>query len=164
VIQRKYEAGITPEEARQVLEKFGKIKSCSPASPFERAAFFVNDGIVVSFQMYDMGQAAMQVVLSFRMIIHWKLTCIKALRNNHEYKMYNLEGYGSPLKQGTHDRRSISTQHNAYLDRVEIDNRSIFVGNLPASATETDLHGLFDTYGSILDISLRDSFSKFDCK
>ena len=61
VIQRKYEQGITPEEARRVLEKFGKIKSCSPASPFERAAFFVNDGVVVSFQMYDMGQTAMQV-------------------------------------------------------------------------------------------------------
>lgn len=62
VIQRKYEPGMTTEEAREVLERFGKIKSCSPASPFERAAFFVNDGIVVSFQMYDMGQAAMQVV------------------------------------------------------------------------------------------------------
>ena len=61
MIQRKYEHGITPEEARRVLEKFGKIKSCNSASPFERVAFFVNDGVVVSFQMYDMGQAAMQV-------------------------------------------------------------------------------------------------------
>lgn len=97
------------------------------------------------------------------MLIHLKLTCIEALRNSHEYKMHNLEGYGSPLKP-LHDRRSTSTPYKAYLDRVEVDNRSIFVGNLPASATETDLQGLFDTYGSILDISLRDSFSKFDCK
>lgn len=62
MIQRKYENGITPDEARKALEKFGKIKSCSLASPFERSTFFVYDGVVVSFQMYDMGQAAMQVI------------------------------------------------------------------------------------------------------
>lgn len=77
--------------------------------------------------------------------------------------MKSLEGYGSPFKH-QNDRRSGTSPFKAYLDRVEVDNRSIFVGNLPSSATESDLKELFSSFGTIEDISLRDSFSKFDCK
>jgi hypothetical protein len=61
VIRRKNPPAITAEEARRVLEKYGKIRSCQSASPYERLALLVNDAVLVSFQMYDMGQAAMQV-------------------------------------------------------------------------------------------------------
>ena len=88
---------------------------------------------------------------------------IKALRNSNEYKMVNLEGYGSPLKH-LQDRKSASTPFKAYLDRVEVDNRSIFVGNLPSTATEDDLKALFGGYGTIEDITVRESFSKYNGK
>lgn len=52
----------TPEEARKVLSKFGQLKSCYSATTLECNALFLNEGgVLVSFKMYDMGQAAMQV-------------------------------------------------------------------------------------------------------
>jgi hypothetical protein len=64
IIERYDGIATTPQEARKILDPFGKIKYCQPVSPLERGSLVLNEGgVLVSFQMYDMGQAAMQVRL-----------------------------------------------------------------------------------------------------
>lgn len=163
MIERKDGTVTTPDEARDILQKFGKIKSCLPVSPFERNALMLNEGgVLVSFQMYDMGQAAMQVRVPLLIFLH-SADMIKALRHHDEYMMQNVQGVGSPLKS-FQERTSVSTPFKAYLDRVELDNRSIFTGNLPSTVTEDDIKELFGSYGTIEKITIRDSFSKYECK
>ena len=59
-------------------------------------------------------------------------------------------------------RGHASPAAKAYLDRVEIDNRSIFVGNVPAGTTERDIKELFGGYGTIDKITIKDVFSKYE--
>lgn len=87
----------------------------------------------------------------------------KALRNHNEYKMQNVPNGGSPARNYS-DRGNASPNSRAYLERVEIDNRSIFVGNVPAGVTEFDIKELFGGYGTIDCVSIKDVNSKFDGK
>lgn len=41
-----------------------------------------------------------------------------------------------------------------YIDKYEVDHRSIFVGNLPQEFTERQVYDLFCPYGPIIDIQL----------
>lgn len=52
----------------------------------------------------------------------------------------------------------------AYLARYEVDRRSIFVGNLPLGATEQQIRDIFEHYGEIQEISIRENASKFERK
>jgi RNA recognition motif-containing protein len=88
---------------------------------------------------------------------------IKALRHSDEYQMQNAEGHGSSLKSGL-ERNTVSSPFKAYLDRLEVDNRSIFVGNLPSTVTEQEIQELFGGYGMIENVSIRDSTSKYEGK
>jgi RNA recognition motif-containing protein len=88
---------------------------------------------------------------------------IEALRHHDKYKMQNVQGVGSPLRS-FQERTSVSTSFKTYLDRVELDNRSIFIGNLPNSVTDDDIINLFGDFGTIEKITIRDSLSKYDCK
>jgi len=42
----------------------------------------------------------------------------------------------------------------AFLNQYEVDRRSIFIGGLPAHATENELKDLFAEAGQVLDIQL----------
>jgi RNA recognition motif-containing protein len=52
----------------------------------------------------------------------------------------------------------------AYLSRYETDRRSIFVGNLPLGITNEQIKGIFEPFGKIEEIIIRDSASKFERK
>jgi hypothetical protein len=52
---------LTPDEAMKILRPFGKIKSCYTASELERIALKLNEGVMVSFEMYDVGQVVLNV-------------------------------------------------------------------------------------------------------
>lgn len=77
--------------------------------------------------------------------------------------MKNVQGGGSSYK-AHEDRTQIRTPARVYLDRVEVDNRSIFIGNLPTGVTENDIKELFSQYGAIEKITIKDSYSKFEGK
>jgi RNA recognition motif-containing protein len=49
-----------------------------------------------------------------------------------------------------------------YLDRYEVDRRSIFIGNLPSSTTESQIGQLFQHYGTINNIDIREGISKYN--
>lgn len=90
---------------------------------------------------------------------------MKAFRNHDIYKVQAIAGLGSPARNT--DVRSptgVDTAARAYLARYEVDRRSIFVGNLPAGTTEDQIRSLFEQYGSIEDIIIRETVSKFECK
>jgi hypothetical protein len=50
----------------------------------------------------------------------------------------------------------------AYLSRYETDRRSIFVGNLPLGTTEDQIKELFEPYGKVEEVIIRESASKFE--
>jgi hypothetical protein len=75
--------------------------------------------------------------------------------------MSSVLGVGSSHRNHQ-DRGHASPAARAYLDRVEIDNRSIFVGNVPAGTTEHEIMGLFGGYGTIDKITIKDVFSKYE--
>lgn len=89
---------------------------------------------------------------------------LKYFRNHHLYKMQNIAGYGSPPRTIYQDRSPSSVNARAYLARYDVDRRSIFVGNLPAGVTEDEIKQVFNQYGPIRDIMLRESPSRFACK
>jgi len=44
-----------------------------------------------------------------------------------------------------------------YLDRYEVNRRSIFIGNLPMNTTKAELYRLFEYYGVIKDVILHNT-------
>ena len=60
-MERKYGTVITPDEVAHLLRGFGKLDFIRPAHAFELAQMNLNEGVMVQFQMYDDGQAALQV-------------------------------------------------------------------------------------------------------
>jgi hypothetical protein len=61
LIERKFGAVITPEEARELLQSYGTIELCYTASHVERTALNLNEGVIIQFEMYDEGQNAYSV-------------------------------------------------------------------------------------------------------
>lgn len=49
---------------------------------------------------------------------------------------------------------------HTFLERYEVDRRSIFVGNLPMGVSEYDVAALFDQFGRILNVHLMAQPSK----
>jgi RNA recognition motif-containing protein len=79
--------------------------------------------------------------------------------------MTPIAGLGSPPRanQVPREPSSESSLHaRAYLARYEIDRRSIFIGNLPSGTVESQIHDIFEYYGLIVGITVRDTLSKFD--
>ncbi|KAJ8058451.1 hypothetical protein OCU04_012639 [Sclerotinia nivalis] len=142
-IERKYGPVVTPGEVRDLLQRFGKIELCYTASHVERTALNLNEGVIVQFEMYDEGQDAQS-----------------AFRNHDLYKLQPIAGLATPAQQSPPEAEIDATK--AYLARYDVDRRSIFVGNLPLSASEQQIRGLFEHYGEIQDISLRENASKFE--
>ncbi|KAI9641076.1 hypothetical protein NHQ30_010504 [Ciborinia camelliae] len=142
-VERKYGAVVTPGEVRDLLARFGKIELCYTASHVERTALNLNEGVIVQFEMYDEGQNAQS-----------------AFRNHDLYKLQPIAGLAAPAQQSQPAAEVDSNK--AYLARYDVDRRSIFVGNLPLGTSEQQIRGLFEHYGEIQDISLRENASKFE--
>ncbi|KAF4635113.1 hypothetical protein G7Y89_g2980 [Cudoniella acicularis] len=135
---------VTPEEVRKLLETFGRISSCYTASNVERTALNLNEGVIVEFELYDEGQAA-----------------FAAFRNHDLFKLHAVAGMASPSRPGKSPGNSAD---RAYLDRYEVDRCSVFVGNLPVGTTEAQVSDLFEQCGTIEQIVLRETASKFDAQ
>lgn len=54
-----------------------------------------------------------------------------------------------------------SSADRAYLENYENERCSIFIGNLPVGTTEAQITQLFEHYGTIDNIMLREAQSKF---
>ena len=47
-----------------------------------------------------------------------------------------------------------------YINHYDVDRRSVFIGNLPMNTTKEELYRLFEHYGAIKDIMLRETVSQ----
>jgi RNA recognition motif-containing protein len=79
------------------------------------------------------------------------------------FKLQPINGLGSPAR-AANAVRSPSDSARAYLARYEIDRRSVFVGNLPVGITEDEIKNIFEQYGQIQEIIIKESASKFEGK
>ncbi|EHK96020.1 putative Meiotic activator RIM4 [Glarea lozoyensis 74030] len=143
-VERKYGAVVTPQEVLSLFETFGTITQCYTATPVERTSLNLNEGVILEFELYDVGQAA-----------------FAAFRNHDVYKIQAVAGMASTPPRPTR-HVSTSSADRDYLDRYEVDRRSIFVGNLPMSTTEAQIAQLFEHYGTINNIVVREATSKYD--
>ncbi|KAK6580647.1 hypothetical protein PZA11_006883 [Diplocarpon coronariae] len=140
--ERKYGTVVTPSEVEKLLRCFGRIVFCRPASEPERATYNLNEGVMVQFEMYDEGQAALQTY-----------------RNHNEFKMQCMANMGSSSR----GRGELSDPAlRSYLDVYDVDKRSVFVGNLPVDITEGDLKAIFQQFGEVLNVSLHKNESIVD--
>jgi RNA recognition motif-containing protein len=88
---------------------------------------------------------------------------LQAFRNHDVYKIHAVAGMAqTPPRPSRH--ASTSSADRDYLDRYEVDRRSIFVGNLPMSTTEAQIAQLFEQYGTINNVVVREATSKYDGK
>jgi hypothetical protein len=60
-VERKYGAVVTPQEVLSLFEPFGTITQCYTATPVERTSLNLNEGVILEFELYDVGQAAFAV-------------------------------------------------------------------------------------------------------
>ncbi|KAG0650575.1 Regulator of IME2 4 [Hyphodiscus hymeniophilus] len=145
-VERKFGPVPTPTEVRHLLDTYGEIEFCYTASHVERTALNLNEGVILQFKLYDDGQNAQS-----------------AFRNHDMWKLVAIAGMNSSARGAINVRNLIATDTaRAYLSRYETDRRSIFVGNLPAGVTEDSIKKLFEPYGSIEEILLRETSSKFE--
>ncbi|KAH6714345.1 hypothetical protein BKA61DRAFT_673641 [Leptodontidium sp. MPI-SDFR-AT-0119] len=140
--ERKYGPVVTPSEVQQLLRSFGRISFCRHINDVERAAYNLNEGVMVQFEMYDEGQAAQQ-----------------AFRNHTEFKMQCMANMASPARQGFNKS---DPAHRSYLDTYEVDKRSVFVGNLSIDVNEAELYEIFQHFGNIVQVTLHKNDSTVD--
>jgi hypothetical protein len=66
----------TPDEVRDLLQPYGNIEYCYTASPVERTALDLGEGVIVQFELYDDGQNAYSVSFSISHS-HFKLMHVR---------------------------------------------------------------------------------------
>jgi len=72
-----------------------------------------------------------------------------------------LPQFGSPARTGPSPVDSIAKDYN---DRYEVDRVSLFCGNLAVGTAKDQIIELFQAFGTIVNILVRESPSKFDGK
>lgn len=166
-VERKSGPTATAGEVRQLLEIYGRLDFCYTATALERTAFNVNEGVIVQFSLYDDGQNAFAVSHS-KLNSSFNADSSQALRNDEDWKLLDIASMSNLGRvQSAQVVRNSSTEVDAaraYLSRYETDRRSIFVGNLPVGTTEEHIEGLFEHFGKINHINLREGVSKFGSK
>ena len=80
------------------------------------------------------------------------------------WKLITIAGMNSSSRVMARSSPAATDSARAYISRYEVDRRSIFVGNLPLGTTEQQIKDLFEPYGKVEEINLRESASKIDRK
>jgi RNA recognition motif-containing protein len=92
--------------------------------------------------------------------LQYDANSLQRYRGHEKYKMTSMANMHSPRAAGS------DPAARQYTETYYVDIRSIFVGNLPADATEAELHLKFEEFGPIAKdgISLHKSESSVDGK
>ncbi|KFY07275.1 hypothetical protein V492_07286 [Pseudogymnoascus sp. VKM F-4246] len=130
---------VTEAMARAVLEKFGDLERIHFPTETEIVIFNLGRGPLVTFVNYQSGREA-----------------LNELRDSDEWNFQAKvnERNASPFQSGKSPVSRASFTGKVSVDNLEVDQRSIFVANLPANATESQVHDLFDNMGHIVNITI----------
>lgn len=130
IVQKKSGNPITVEEAQSTLLPYGSLNKCELLHPQLREPLGFPPTVLVEFSMFD---ATRDLHTAFR----------------HD-PVYIVSAFD--LKKNCAATRDSSDE--AFLTACERDRRSVFVGDLPAHATEGDLEELFSNTGEVLKVNV----------
>ncbi|KFX96483.1 hypothetical protein O988_05290 [Pseudogymnoascus sp. VKM F-3808] len=130
---------VTEDMARVVLEEFGELERIHFPTETEIVIFNLGRGPLITFVNYQSGREAMN-----------------ELRDSDEWNFQAKinERNASPFQSGKSAVPRTCFTGKPNLDNHEVDQRSIFVANLPANTTESQVHDLFDNMGHIVNITI----------
>ncbi|KAI3398613.1 hypothetical protein diail_8961 [Diaporthe ilicicola] len=130
IIQKKSGTPITVEEAQDTLMPYGSLSKCEILHPQLREPLGFPPTVLVEFSMFD---ATRDLHTAFR----------------HD-PVYIVTAFD--LKKNCAATRDSGDE--AFLTACERDRRSVFVGDLPALATQGDLEDLFSDAGEVLKVNV----------
>ncbi|KFY33389.1 hypothetical protein V494_07668 [Pseudogymnoascus sp. VKM F-4513 (FW-928)] len=130
---------VTEDMARAVLEEFGELERVHFPSETEIVIFNLGRGPLVTFVNYQSGREALN---ELRDSDEWNFQAKISERNS------------SPFQSGKSTVSRSCFTAKTYLENYDVDRRSIFVANLPANTTESQIHDLFDNMGHIVNITI----------
>ncbi|KAJ4581314.1 hypothetical protein HRR81_000352 [Exophiala dermatitidis] len=126
---------ISESEARQLLSKFGPIELCAPTNTMDSARYNMACGIYVKFAYY----------LDYR-------DALRNFKNHTQGYILLMAPSVEPRIRGTFNGspvvRGFSTPRSA------VDQKSIYVGNLPDGTTRQDLENIFREFGHIVQVNV----------
>ncbi|OBT56663.1 hypothetical protein VE04_02787 [Pseudogymnoascus sp. 24MN13] len=130
---------VTEDMARAILEEFGELERVHFPSETEIVIFNLGRGPLVTFVNYQSGREALN---ELRDSDEWNFQAKISERNS------------SPFQSGKSAVSRSCFTAKTYLENYDVDRRSIFVANLPANTTESQIHDLFDNMGHIVNITI----------
>ncbi|EXJ54251.1 hypothetical protein A1O7_09588 [Cladophialophora yegresii CBS 114405] len=136
VILSKFDgSNVTEAEARSILARFGPMEIVAPTTTPNRHGTGTSTGIYVRFAYY--------------------LDCRDALRlfDNHRntYRLFIAPSLEPRLHVGPDGR---SVVRGFQQPRSAIDQKSIYVGNLPEGTNKAELEQYFSAFGHILNVNV----------
>ncbi|KAK8070861.1 hypothetical protein PG997_011064 [Apiospora hydei] len=132
-ILRNYVGGIVGlEEAREVLEKHGAIGRLEEVSRDDADSHGIHQGILVEFKNYDPDR---DIQATFRRHAIYRVVAHDPQRSRHA--------------------EPITDSEQTYRRRYEVDQRSIFVGNLPdIDGLEREVRLLAGEIGNVVSVQV----------
>ncbi|KAL2273430.1 hypothetical protein FJTKL_04502 [Diaporthe vaccinii] len=130
IVQKKSGNPITVEEAQSTLMPYGSLSKCEFLHPQLREPLDFPPTVLVEFSMFD---ATRDLHTAFRHDPVYIVTAFDLKKNCAATRDSNDE---------------------AFLAACERDRRSVFVGDLPAHATEGDLGELFSNTGEVVKVNV----------
>ncbi|ETI26807.1 hypothetical protein G647_10252 [Cladophialophora carrionii CBS 160.54] len=136
VILSKFDGStVTEAEARSILERFGPLEIVAPTTTPTRNGTGTSTAIYVRFAYY--------------------LDCRDALRlfDNHRntYRLFIAPGLEPRFRVGPDGR---SVVRGFQQPRSAIDQKSIYVGNLPEGTNKAELEQYFSAFGHVLNVNV----------
>ncbi|RDW63853.1 hypothetical protein BP5796_10355 [Coleophoma crateriformis] len=126
-------------EAKQILSIYGKVKTWN-TSVLEQQYQNLGPGVLAYFDLFETGRLACQT-----------------FSNHPHYAMRLVAPHKSPK---TASIARADAESRVFLEKYEVDRRSVFVGNLPGGVSGYDIGGLFSEFGSIRNVQVMDQPSK----
>ncbi|RDW77401.1 hypothetical protein BP6252_05454 [Coleophoma cylindrospora] len=138
-ICKKNGSSLEASEAKQILGIYGKVTTWN-TSVLEQQYQNLGPGVIAYFDLFETGRMACQT-----------------FSNHPLYAMHLVAPNKSPNAAAL---ARADAESRVFLEKYEVDRRSVFVGNLPVGVSEYDIAGLFSEFGSIRNVHVMDQPSK----
>lgn len=159
-VERKYGGLITAAEANEVMSAFGKITECRLVDSMERAKYKIGFGVVVEFGHYNAGRKALQVSIlspaSINLADHFQ-----SLRHDLKYNIRPLIDVVGTPSSPRHVSPSSDLRTKREMNTMDINDRSIFIGNIPSSSTRDLVGHHFATCGPVMHVTIHTKQSNY---
>ncbi|KAL1837350.1 hypothetical protein VTJ49DRAFT_3961 [Mycothermus thermophilus] len=130
IIYGRGDEDITIEEARRIFESYGPLSRCEPLPAQLCAAMGLPFTVLAEFQNFD---------------AHRDLN--SAVRRNDRFRI-------DAFDVQNHTVIARPNPDEVFLQRYDVDRRSVFVGGLPLDTTREELIELFSQVGEVVDANV----------